>query len=304
MNILLTGGTGFLGSHMLRMLLSCGKGNVVLLKRSSSSLDRISHLMPHKSLFVYDMDRTPLPEIFREQKVDTILHVATEYGRGNSSCVKAIETNLVFPVQLIEEGIKHGLVSFINTDSYFNKDNFSYAHLIDYSLSKKVFLNWLRHFSRQIKVCNMVLEHIYGEGDSKEKFVPMLIDAVAVNPKERLPLTFGHQKRDFIHVSDVVSAYKAALDFTVKNNFRFKEFEVGSGVSTSIRSLAELIKDISKSGTSLDFGALPYRDDEIMNSFADPIELRNIGWTPLCPLKEGLARTINFALGRTENVEG
>ncbi|HBA61032.1 MAG TPA: epimerase [Elusimicrobia bacterium] len=292
MNVLLTGATGFLGSHILEMLLS-GEGiKVTALKRSFSSLERITHLVSDPSLKMYDIDRTALPEIFAAEQIDTIIHAATEYGRGDPSCIKAIDTNLVFPVQLIEEGIKHGLKTFINTDSYFNKENLSYFHLINYSLSKKVFLKWLHHFSKSIKVCNLVLEHLYGEGDSRAKFVPMLIDAIAVNPQERLALTYGHQKRDFVYVSDVVSAYRTVVDFAEKNSFRFKTFEVGTGVSTSIKEFAETVKEVSGSPTFLDFGALPYRDDEIMNSFADPIELKNLGWKPAFSLKEGLSRTV------------
>ena len=292
MNILLTGATGFLGSHVLEMLLSCEGVKVTAVKRSFSNLDKIGHLAGHPALKLYDLDRTTLPEIFSAEKIGTIIHVATEYGRGEPSCIKTIETNLVFPVQLIEEGLKHGLETFINTDSYFNKQNFSYSHLINYSLSKKVFLNWLHHFSKRIKVCNLVLEHIYGEGDAPAKFVPMLIDAIAVKRREKLALTYGHQKRDFIYVSDAVSAYKAVVEHAGKNAFRFKEFEVGTGVSTPIREFAEAVKAVSGSSTVLDFGALPYRDDEIMNSYADPIELLNIGWKPVFLLKEGLSRII------------
>lgn len=292
MNILLTGATGFLGSHVLEMLLSREGVKVTAVKRSSSNLERIARLARHPSLTLYDLDRTALPEIFSAGKINTIIHTATEYGRGDPSCIKAIETNLVFPVQLIEEGLKHGLETFINTDSYFNKENFSYSHLINYSLSKKVFLNWLHHFSKRIKVCNLVLEHIYGEGDSPAKFVPMLIDAIAVKRQEKLALTYGHQKRDFIYISDAVSAYEAVVNYAGKNAFRFKQFEVGTGISTPIREFAEAVKAVSGSPTVLDFGALPYRDDEIMNSYADPIELRNIGWKPVFILKEGLVRTI------------
>lgn len=295
MNILLTGATGFLGSHILEMLLACKGGKVTVLKRSSSSLERIQQHVSKSGLEMYDVDRTSLHEIFSSRQIDTIIHVATEYGRGEPSCIKTIDTNLVFPVQLIEEGLKHGLKTFINTDSYFNKENLSYSHLINYSLSKKVFLQWLHHFSKRLKVCNLVLEHIYGEGDSHAKFVPMLIDAIAINPQEKLALTHGHQKRDFVYVSDVVSAYKIVEDFAAKNSFRFKNFEVGTGVSTSIREFAATIKEVSGSSTKLDFGALPYRDDEIMNSFADPIELTNIGWRPAFTLKEGLSRTVSIS---------
>ena len=293
--VLLTGATGFLGSNILELLLSSNSVRVVAVKRSFSNVERIKHLISHPALKMYDIDRTALPHIFVREHIRTIIHVATEYGRETPSCIRPIETNLVFPVQLIEEGLKCGLETFINTDSYFNKGNLSYSHLINYSLSKKVFLSWLQHFSQRVKVCNLVLEHIYGPGDSSAKYVPMVIDAIGVNPQPKLALTWGHQKRDFIYVSDVVNAYMAVMGFAANNKFRFKTFEVGTGVSTSIREFSETIRDISGSKTLLDFGALPYREDEIMNSFADPVELFNLGWKPAVSMKTGLSLTIAAA---------
>ena len=82
MNILLTGATGFLGSHVLEMLLSCEGVKVTAVKRSFSNLDKIGHLAGHPALKLYDLDRTTLPEIFSAEKIDTSIHVATEYGRG------------------------------------------------------------------------------------------------------------------------------------------------------------------------------------------------------------------------------
>ena len=164
--------------------------------------------------------------------------------------------------------------------------------LFDYSLSKKSLLLWLHNFSSQIKIVNVVLEHVYGEQDGPKKFVESMVRAIAVDRVPKVDLTHGHQKRDFIYSADVVSAYISLLEYGTHNRFHFKEFNVGTGASHSIREMVERIKELSGSRTRLNFGAIPYRDDEIMNSVADNIDLLNLGWRPRYSLRQGLHRII------------
>jgi len=76
--ILLTGPTGFLGSHLLQALLNEGY-KVIILKRSFSDTWRINHLLDN--LKSYDINKTPLEKPFEENKIDIIIHTATNYGR-------------------------------------------------------------------------------------------------------------------------------------------------------------------------------------------------------------------------------
>ena len=81
----------------------------------------------------------------------------------------------MYPINLLEMAVKNNVGVFINTDSYFNKENLSYNYLLNYSLSKKSLNLWLKHFSKKIKIINMVLEHIYGEYDNDNKFIEKII---------------------------------------------------------------------------------------------------------------------------------
>jgi CDP-paratose synthetase len=288
--VLLTGATGFLGSHILEALVAWGKYEIICLKRSSSSLDRIFHLTGKFKTF--DVDTTPIEQVFKGRKVYAIIHTATEYGRGSSSSYKVLETNLMFPIALIEEGIKHGVQTFLNTDSYFNKENMSYSYLLNYSLSKKSLNSWLKYYSSQIKVINIVVEHIYGPKDSGSKFIERMIQDIAVKKVPIVQATYGHQKRDFIYVTDVVSAYLALLELANHQSFHYRSYSVGTGQSKSIRSAMELMAQISKSPTKIEFGKVPYRDDEIMNSVGDISEISNLGWKPEYDLASGLKETI------------
>lgn len=265
--LLITGATGFLGSHLLKMLLAETTDEIVLVKRSFSNTKRIVRELKNKRVHAYDIDQIPLEKL-PWKEVDVIVHCATEYGRQKGSCHKVLQANLLFPVQLLELAVKHGVRAFVNTDSYFNKGNLSYSYLRDYSLSKKSLNMWLKYFSKRISVLNLRLEHIYGPWDSPNKFVEYVIQNVAVHPKKSIDLSPGKQKRDFVYVTDVCQYYLQAIQCVRSARFRFKQVDVGTGKLTSIRKFVETVKDISKSYTQLNFGALPYRPDEIKASCA------------------------------------
>ena len=259
MNILVTGATGFLGSHLLKGFLNNTNHNIIVLKRSFSDVSRISNILNNVRVKFYDIDKFPLEKVFEETKIDAIVHCATNYGRNENSCYSVLETNLMFPIRLLDLSVQHGVKIFINTDSYFNKENMSYSYLLNYALSKKSLLLWLKYFSKKIKVVNMVLEHVYGEDDRADKFVYQMIDKIAVKKVPSIDLTYGDQKRDFIYVDDVVDNYIKILDYAQKHSFRFRSFDIGTGNAVSIKDFVTEIKKISGSDTVLNFGAIQYR---------------------------------------------
>lgn len=294
--ILLTGGTGFLGSRLLHKLYETGLYKIVVLKRSFSNTARIADLLASDELEYIDIDKVNdgfFKEYFTNHKVDVIIHSATYYGRGeDASITKVLETNLMFPLSLLEEAVNHGLKLFINTDSYFNKQNQTYRTLLDYSLSKKTLNLWLEYLSDKVKVANLRLEHIYGENDSPAKFVESMIRKIAIEHVENISLTYGQQKRDFIYIDDVCDAFLTILQNYQKFAFHYITFDVGTGTNLSIRDFVESIKRISQSSTELEFGKLPYREDEIMSSKADINFLNNLGWQPKVSVEDGLTKII------------
>lgn len=292
--ILITGATGFLGSHLTKSVLKNTDYEIVLLKRSFSNTFRINEELANPKVKYYDVDKADLSKIFEENEIGIIIHCATEYDRENSSCSKVLETNLMFPIKLLEMAEEYNVETFINTDSYFNKDNMSYSFLLNYSLSKKSLNLWLKYFSKKIKIINMVLEHVYGENDNENKFVEFAIRQIAIDGIDKLDLTAGQQKRDFIYIEDVCNAYIRAIQYSQDNSFRLKQFDIGTGVATSLLNFVKLIKELSQSETILNFGAINYRDDEIMYSCADIIELKALNLQKFKTVQEGLEKIIKI----------
>lgn len=279
--ILITGATGYLGSHLAKALVAQGH-ELVVLKRKTSSLTRIESILPMIAL--YDIDDLIFSDPFKAHgKIDAVIHTATCYGRNNETVSQVFEANTVFPLQLIDAASLAGVGIFINTDTTLDK----YLNL--YSLSKNQLLEWGRFFSMHNKIhfSNMRLEHFYGPDDEDSKFTTHVIKSCLANLPE-LKLTLGEQKRDFIYIDDVVSAYVILLENVDQFPNLFMQFDVGSGHATSIREFVESVHRITGSRTHLAFGAFPYREGEVMLSEANTTPLKNLGWRCKTSLAHGL----------------
>jgi nucleoside-diphosphate-sugar epimerase len=119
------------------------------------------------------------------------------------------------------------------------------------------------------------------------------VDSCIRNVPE-LKLTKGEQTRDFIYIDDVVSAYIALSENLGEVDDFFIEIELGSGKSVSIRQFVEMAHQISQSKTKLNFGAIPYREGEVMCSQANIAWLISMGWHCRYDLETGLNKMIGI----------
>ena len=237
MRVLLTGATGFLGSHLLKALVSKGY-EVVVLKRSTSDMWRLKGF--ENTFKSYDIDRVPLQTAFEEQPIDIVIHTACAYGKKGESMQEILETNLMFGIKLLNTSISFNSKSFFNTGTFFNIGALSYKYLNYYALSKKQFEEWLQVASDKIQVINLKLEHMFGEQDGNDKFTTWILNELK-QEKPTIPLTAGTQKRDFIYIDDVVSAYLTCLE-QVPQLKNFNDIEVGTGVLTPVKTFVTLVK--------------------------------------------------------------
>jgi CDP-paratose synthetase len=285
--ILITGINGFLGSHLAKHLKS--NFEVVGLEYSLENLHRISD----ENFKVYSTNESPLEVVFKENDFYAVVHVATVYRRQDEPIFDLLNTNINLPVQLLELSGKYNVELFLNTDSFFNNPKYSYSYLSDYTLSKKHSLEWVKLLasSSTCKVANMKVFHMFGENDAPGKFIPFLIDKIK-NNEPTLDLTPGTQTRDFIYVKDVVRAFEYVIN-AFSDLESYQELEIGTGKSDTVKELALLIKEITSSNTVLNFGGIPFRDGEIMESKVENFKLQEIGWRAAFTLKQGIEKCIN-----------
>jgi nucleoside-diphosphate-sugar epimerase len=269
----------------------------VILKRTTSRLDRIADVCGGARL--YDADAGDYERLFREcGAIDAVVHTATLYGRGGESAGQVVAANLAFPLRLLEAAVEHGVPFFINTGTALERS------LNAYALSKKQFVEWGRQLAEEGRICfvDLELEHFYGPGDDESKFITHLVKS-CLRGTPTLALTEGLQRRDFVFVDDVVAAYLLILDRLAEGMPQFSTFAVGSGAAVAIREVAEKIRELSGLPTVLDFGAIPYRRQEVMYSCADISAMQGLGWSPLVGLEEGLTRTVGAERTEMERVK-
>lgn len=296
MRILLTGATGFLGSALAHHWSKCGY-ELWLPMRPTSRNDRISglldvaHVMPVTST----QDITAL---ISHARPEVVVHTACAYGRSGEKPIDLLDANFRFGALLLQALIDSSHrakqpVTFINTGSVLAPDVSMYA------LSKHQFSMWGDALAKQaedkLRFIDVKLQQMYGCGDDRSKFIMNVIEACRLD-ELHLALTKGEQRRDLIHIDDVVSAFDCILG--QRHLFAASEqIEVGSGEAVTMRSFVELVKTLAGAATSLDFGAVPYRAHEAMLSVADTTRLRSLGWQPKVTLENGLRQILNASHG-------
>ncbi len=283
--IALTGGTGFVGRAVLQGLIKAGHRVVALHRRTE-----LIGLPKYEG--VTWASQCELEEDLLARRYDAVIQLATVYGHGLRYS-EVIESNIKLPMRLLECAATGGCSFFVNTDTFFTKPTFDYPHMRPYTQSKMELLDWLTMASEtmpEIKIINARLEHVYGVGDSIQKFVPQVLNKLIAN--EHFDLTPGEQVRDFIHLQDVVSAYMTIINAANCLPKGMSEIEIGTGSASSVRDFVEIARMLSNSKSVINFGALPYRDREIMNSVGNTKVLIQMGWTPQLKLHQGIKLTL------------
>lgn len=279
----ITGGTGFLGSHIIRRFIASGH-SITILKRTSSIVTRLDDL--RTSVRFIDLDRDDVRKLMFAEPPDVVIHCATDYGRKPCARSDIVEANLLMPLRLLEIAIESGVKTFMNTDTFLDKG------VSAYSLSKKHFRDWLAASSDRIACVNVILEHFYGPTDDPTKFVSLVVKSLLEAVAE-IPLTPGMQQRDFIHIDDVVSAFAVIEKAAAGYGTGFYEFEIGTGKTISIRDFVGLVKELTgNTRTKLLFGAIPYRSNEVMNAKVNLTRILELGWRPMIDLRSGIQTMI------------
>lgn len=286
MKILLAGSTGFLGRYLLESFIKNGN-EVIALKRSTSNTSITDKNLT--DIKFYNIDEVKLRDIFKNNKIDVVVNTVTNYGKNNNSASEIVMTNLMFGLELLENSINKAK-AFINTDTLLHRN------INAYTFSKAQLVDWMIFLSnKNTKIINVKLEHMYGPFSGQNNFIYWLVEQLRQNV-QKIELTSGLQKRDFIYIDDVVSAYEVIIKNISK--FRdYEELELGTGNSIEVKFFIEKIyEEILKQqniDTELLFGAIAYRENENMDMKANIQKLASFGWKPEVSIESGIKKILN-----------
>ena len=264
MRILLTGATGFVGSHVVAALPDTHE--LTLLTRPTSSSWRLREMADRLRMVHLDqaVDR------LQAGAFDVVVHMATQYARSGELAALAA-TNLQLPLTLLDAARRGNVRAFLNTSTFQPRG------YTPYGLSKAHLSEWCRFLADEdgMRIIDLELQHPIGSMDSPGKFAVDLTRKLIRNAP--CDLTAGEQRRDFVDVRDVATAFRTVIE-SITDETGYQRIEVGRGVAVTLREFVETVKEVAASTSALRFGALPYRDDEIMSSAADTQALGSLGW--------------------------
>lgn len=280
MKILVSGGTGFLGSKVVNSFLNKGHEITVLFRENNKIVDqnhRNLHYLKYK-------------EIYNENNFndfDAIFYCATRYSYLKGEIIELLDANLILPLNLLKTAYKNGIKYFINIDTIIDKN------INEYSASKSSLRYWIQKFDGSTNIVNIRIDHFYGPGDKSSKFINNMILSL-LNNKKSIDFTKGDQERSFIYIDDVINAISLIIE-NLDDQKSYQEYNIAGKKSYSIKYIVERIKYLTNNNTTkLLWGKLPYRENETFKTKCNLSEINSIGWDQETDLDSGLNKTINY----------
>lgn len=299
--VVVTGGMGFIGSHIVEELLKHPYEVIVIDNQSTGDRTNISHL----PIEIYELDITE-PEtvnVIKRIKPDYIIHQAAQVSVAESvkNFLNDENINIKGSLHVLQGGIEAGVKRFIFASSAAVYGNPQYVPVdvkhstnpeSPYGLTKLMFENYLKLANSfyGIDYCILRYSNVYGprqnakgEGGVISIFSDMLSSGAA-------PVIFGdgEQTRDFIYVGDVAKANVKAI--TSKPNLCLN---ISSNTSITINELFANMKKVTNS--SLDPIYEQEREGDIRHSILSNKETKEkLNWSPEMGIEEGIKKTIAF----------
>lgn len=310
--ILVTGGAGFIGSHIVDRLIRDDHNVIVIDDESTGSRKNVhpgAEYIRGDITLEEDLDR-----VFKKD-LDAVYHLA-----ARASVIRAFEepeddlhVNVFGTVRVLQKCLKYrvprllyassmtsyGQPTSIPTPEDYPCRPISYYGITKYSSERYVHTTAERtDLSASLEVTSFRMFNVYGPRQSLTNAYQGVLAIFIGNLVRGEPITIfsdGEQSRDLVHVSDAVEAFIMALD---NPNAYGEVFNIGSGVSHSINELADAVMAaMGQSRESWEVNYLPERPGDQRHMLADIGKSRNVlGWEPKVPFEKGMIDTVRWAV--------
>lgn len=299
MKTLVTGGAGFIGSHLVDQLLDEGHDVIVIDNMSNGRIENIKHLEGNSRFKFVQADITQKETILEYfEAIDWVFHLAAlaDIVPSIQKPEKYFRSNVEGTFCVLEAARQKGIKRFIYTAScscygipkvFPTQESAEISPQYPYALTKNLGEQLVLHWGQVYKlpVASLRLGNVYGPRSRTSGTYGAVLGVFLAQKLSGNPFTVvgdGTQTRDFTYVSDVCKAFVCAAKSDISNEI----FNVGSGGTYSINKLVELL------GGEVVY--LPKRPGEPECTFADINKIKNrLGWEPEVGFEQGIAKVLD-----------
>ncbi|HEU5002993.1 MAG TPA: NAD(P)-dependent oxidoreductase [Actinomycetota bacterium] len=295
--VLLTGGTGFVGSHVARVCVAAGCDTYVL-ARPGSSLARLEGALESLTIIRGSLDEAADPQLLTELEPDVCIHLAWyaepgRYLRAVPENLAALRSSLDLIEALAVAGCPRVVVAGscaeygqASSDTTFT-EAFPVRPTTPYARAKAALFLAAQDMAANagMGLAWARLFFLYGPWEQPQRVVPTAIEACLAG--RGLGATLGEQVRDYLHVADVAEALWAVAQSPLLG-----PVNISSGHGVQLRAVLEAIEGAAGTPGLIRFGERPYADDEWLWMHGDNTLLRATGWYPRFTLETGIAETL------------
>jgi nucleoside-diphosphate-sugar epimerase len=289
---LVTGATGFLGSHLASRL-SGSAVAVTVVTRPSSDPARIAQLPDNIDIHTATGAGDDLITCLEQAKPDVVFHLGARYvaAHGPGDIAGLIDDNVIFTAHLCEALAKAGSRALVTAGTGWQNAGSAPGDPTPapntlYAASKQAADNIIDYYARSptLNALTLKIYDSYGPADPRRKFLAVLREAAAKG--ETIDATPGDQLLHMVHVDDLIDGFIHAGNLLVSAEISGRaSHTLPSAQAVTLRELAQTWMSANDRHVEIDWGRRPHRDGEVMVPWeGDPLP----GWSPRIDLKTGL----------------
>lgn len=310
MNVLVTGGAGFIGSHLVEALLERGD-SVVCLDNFNDyySPDRkrrnVAPFLSNPRFQLYEVDirdASKLRDVFQSGKIDKVAHLAAMAGVRKSIENPKLyeEVNIGGTINLLNQAVDSKIAKFVFASSSsvygltskipFGEDDRADEPISPYAATKRATELMARTYHHLYGLDCVGLRFFTAYGPrGRPDMAPYLFTKWISEGKPVKVFGDGQSRRDYTFVGDIVPAIMAALD----KSFGYEVFNVGNSTTVELRSLIAAIEQALGIKAGLEFA--PVQPGDVPITYADISKARKmLGYNPLVGLEEGINSFVDW----------
>ena len=301
MKIMVTGGAGFIGSHVTDMMIEAGHEVIVV---DDLSTGRRSNLNPHATFYAVDIRSSEMERVFAQEKPEVICHHAAQMDvrRSMDDPLFDADINIIGSIKLAQLAIRHGTRKFIHISSggaaygepeYLPCDeDHPIKPLCHYGASKYTFELYLHVFSANYNLDYSIIRYpnVYGprQDPHGEAGVVAIFTGRMLRGEELTINGSGEQVRDYVYVTDCARSNLLLLE---QGNGHV--YNLGSGIGTTVNEIFLQLKGITGYTSPALYG--PAKAGETFKIYLNAGRAEGeLGWRPTISLAEGLKRTVDY----------